>query len=97
VVAVRKLVAHWWNGSWGTMTRRDIHVWAEDGWYHVEWASQDGREGGDAWFAGPDNARAAVRRLIEYRPGEWRDIIGAHAESPMARSRRNPAADDNPQ
>jgi len=57
-------VEHWWNGSWGTMTRRD--VWLEAGdhqVFRVRWRGGDWRERDGVFHT--TEARVAVNVLSE--------------------------------
>jgi len=44
-----EVLEHWWNGSWGTMTRRDVWLEADDAgpllrvrWRGGDWRDRDG-------------------------------------------------------
>lgn len=71
--AVAQLVEHWWNRSWGTLTRRDVKLWYEDEVWLVE-ARNGKREYRVAYpgTAGEEPARAQVAALTA--EGEWRQI-----------------------
>lgn len=62
-----ELLAHWWNRSWGTMTRKD--VWVEqlpDGRYQVRWRGGRWRDrDGVCWRSSRDDAWTAVKGLLE--------------------------------
>lgn len=74
-----RLVGRWWNGSWGTWTRRDIWLFEDGARWRVR--ARDGGENGRdlTWplFAKEYEARALVERLISTAPGpagQWKDI-----------------------
>jgi hypothetical protein len=55
-----QLLAHWWNGQWGRMARRDVWVELLDEGYQVRIRGGDWRdEDGKSWTA-PD-------RLVAWR------------------------------
>lgn len=70
------LLNHWWNGSWGRLTRRD--VWLEelpDGRFLVRW------RGGDWWqrdgrytTRSPKVAVAVLRQLLGEDRSGWQQI-----------------------
>ena len=66
-------VGRWWNGSLGTMTRRDVFLRRETLW-EVE-ARQGGVEGtsGVFQFTSEDEARQFVERC-KVGPWKWRDL-----------------------
>jgi hypothetical protein len=66
-------VGRWWNGSLGTMTRRDIFLRVESVW-EVE-ARQGGAEGtsGVFQFKSETEAREFVERC-KVGPWQWRDL-----------------------
>lgn len=70
-----QLVTHWWNGTWGTMTRRD--VWLEqldDGRFQVRWRGGDWRDRDGRYITrSPKVAVAAVRALLSTGTG-WREL-----------------------
>lgn len=65
---------HWWNGSWGRLTRRDVYLWEDGGRWLVE-ARRGGAEGHSNWAEYPDADAAldAVRNLFDPAPG-WREL-----------------------
>ncbi len=66
-------VGRWWNGSLGTMTRRDVFLRVEQVW-EVE-ARQGGADGtaGVFTFRSEEEARKFVERC-KVGPWEWRDL-----------------------
>jgi hypothetical protein len=66
-------VGRWWNGSLGTMTRRDIFLRVESVW-EVE-ARQGGADGtsGVFQFKSETEAREFVERC-KVGPWTWRDL-----------------------
>lgn len=76
-------VGRWWNGSLGTMTRRDVFLRVEQVW-EVE-ARQGGVEGtsGVFTFTSEQEARQFVERC-KVAPWVWRDLteLTRREESP---------------
>jgi hypothetical protein len=66
-------VGRWWNGSLGTLTRRDIFLRVESVW-EVE-ARQGGADGtsGVFQFKSESEAREFVERC-KVGPWQWRDL-----------------------
>jgi hypothetical protein len=89
-MAMRTL-AHWWNGAWGGMVRKD--VWVElldDGRYDVHWHGGDWRDR-DGHYRTRDRHVAwwAVRELIgdgegwirsDLAPLSPRDLAAGHVQ-----------------
>lgn len=77
------LICHWWNRSWGTMTRRD--VWLErlpDGrflirWHGGAWTDRDGR-----YTARRPEVAIAVLRALLVPDQPWKEISRAHHRRP---------------
>lgn len=67
-VVVEELVEHWWNRSWGSLTRRDVKLFhGPDGWRAEKVV------GGHEWeLAGTEQqCRAAVAAEL-VPPWDWR-------------------------
>ncbi|GAA0915577.1 hypothetical protein Vau01_014830 [Virgisporangium aurantiacum] len=71
--SVMETVGRWWNGSLGTMTRRDVFLRVEQVW-EVE-ARQGGADGtaGIFQFTSEQEARDFVERC-KVGPWDWRDL-----------------------
>ncbi len=70
-----RTLAHWWNGRWGGMTRRDVWVdLLDDGRYQVRWRGGAWRDRDGLW-CGPNKhaAWATVRKLLA-DGGEWKKM-----------------------
>lgn len=69
---------HWWNGSWGSWTRRD--VWLEeltDGRWLVRWRGGDWRDRDGRYVtSSPKTAVAVLRALLGEDLSGWREISG---------------------
>jgi hypothetical protein len=72
-----QLLAHWWNGLWGTRPRKD--VWVEqldDGRFQVRWRGGDWTDrDGICWRTTKAEAWAVVKRLLD-DGGQWRRVDG---------------------
>jgi len=68
-------VGHWWNGSWGALTRRDVELFAGRGRWRVI-ARQGGAEGRErVWeYDSEQQARSWVRRCLDDQTGQWRQM-----------------------
>jgi len=75
------LLGHWWNGLWGTRTRKD--VWLEhhhdDGRFYVRWRGGQWRDrDGVCWRTTLSKAQAVVDALTHADaadPGDnWRRV-----------------------
>ena len=62
---------HWWNGLWGTATRRD--VWLRYNAAGPLWEVQTRHAGriGLREYVSEDRARAALAEVTAAGPGEW--------------------------
>jgi hypothetical protein len=66
---------HWWNGSWGTMTRRD--VWLEeldDGRLLIRWHGGDWRDRDGRYVTGRPRVAIAVLRALLDTDSSWRSL-----------------------
>jgi hypothetical protein len=65
---------HWWNGTWGRLTRRDIFLYCDGDRWWVE-ARVGGAEGQSRWleYDDEDAAMEDVRALLG-GPGRWREL-----------------------
>ena len=72
-----RLIAHWWTGSYGSNSRRD--VWVEglvDGRLQVRWRGGDRRDrDGRHVTQSKRVAWDAVKALIRDEPERWRRIV----------------------
>ena len=69
-----KVIRHWWNGSWGRLTRRDVYVRTDGRAWEVE-ARLGGAEGRSTIRACPDEAAAtAIAEGWLDRHFEWRQL-----------------------
>ena len=67
-------VRHYWNRSWGRLTRRDIRVYATEAGFRVEWSGEEGKVGGSRQVTTEPEAVMVVDDLIRQAGGEWKDI-----------------------
>lgn len=74
-------IAHWWNGSWGSLARKD--VWLDrldDGRFEIRWSGGDWGESSPAkregccWRRNPAGVIAALNSLLGDDLGAWRDL-----------------------
>lgn len=68
-------IARWWNGSWGTGTRRDI--WLEqlpDGRYRVRWRGGDWTDRDGRYITSSAWVALLVCHELLGGPGTWREI-----------------------
>ncbi len=74
-------LAHWWNGHWGYLVRRD--VWLDrrpDGVFEIRWSGGDWGERspahreGKCWRSTPQGALAALRSLLGDDLSAWKDL-----------------------
>jgi hypothetical protein len=66
---------HWWNGRFANPTRRDVFLWNDDGYWHVE-ASRGGLATRRRQFAF-DNEMAALTKvdvLLGSHGDGWREV-----------------------
>jgi hypothetical protein len=70
------LLVHWWNGSWGRLTRRD--VWLEqldDGRLRVRWRGGAWRDRDGRYVTrSPKVATAVCRALLGDDLSQWREL-----------------------
>jgi hypothetical protein len=80
------IVYHWWNGSWGSMTRRDVWLETLDHgrflirWHGGAWRDRDGRY----TTSSPAAAEAAIRALL-VADQSWKEIAAATRRRPESR------------
>ncbi|MFF0654943.1 hypothetical protein [Micromonospora tulbaghiae] len=73
----KELVARWWNGTWGRLTRRDVWLAREIRWHVVARAGDSETGKVLRWeFDTEDEARQMVRRLVQAEGGQWREMNG---------------------
>lgn len=74
-------IAHWWNGSWGSLVRKD--VWLDrldDGRFEIRWSGGDWGESrrvgrvGRCWRREPAAVTEALRSLLGDDLGAWKDL-----------------------
>lgn len=79
-----ELLAHWWNGCWGSMSRCDI--WLErldDGLVQVRWRSREWTDRDGSWRTSESaKTLAAVRGLMETAPGKWQELPASRSGAP---------------
>nr|WP_239542992.1 hypothetical protein [Micromonospora terminaliae] len=77
------MVARWWNGTWGRLTRRDVWLAREVRWHVVARAGDS--EAGNVlrWeFDTEEDARQMVKRLVQADGGHWREMSSEAATQP---------------
>lgn len=79
----KELVARWWNGTWGRLTRRDVWLAREVRWHVVARAGDTETGQVLRWeFDSEDEARHMVQRLVQADGGQWREQTGEAATQP---------------
>ncbi|WP_200216795.1 hypothetical protein [Micromonospora coerulea] len=80
---MKELVARWWNGTWGRLTRRDVWLAREVRW-HVVARTGDPETGNVLrWeFDNEAEARQMVKRPVQAGGGQWREQTGDAATEP---------------
>ncbi|MEV1147109.1 hypothetical protein [Micromonospora sp. NPDC049799] len=79
----KELVARWWNGTWGRLTRRDVWLAREVRWHVVARAGDSETGKVLRWeFDNEDEARQMVRRLVQADGGQWRERAGEVVTQP---------------
>ena len=68
-----RTVEHWWNGSWGSMTRRDVRLQVDDGQWRVLVSTPKGAEVAIVYHSREDLARNELELLLSER-GPWRPL-----------------------
>jgi hypothetical protein len=65
----------WWNGRFANPFRKDVYLWQEQGWWHVQ-ASRGGIERRSRLFAFPDESAALslVETLMASDGKRWREV-----------------------
>lgn len=66
-------VEHWWNGSWGSMARRDVRLQVDDGQWRVLVSTPKGAEVAILYHGREDLARGELELLLSER-GPWRKL-----------------------
>jgi hypothetical protein len=70
-----ELVAHWWNGQWGTLNRRD--VWLErldDGRFRVRWRGPDWHDRDGQYTTRSAKVAVAAARALVDDGGTWKQL-----------------------
>jgi hypothetical protein len=73
-----RVIHHWWNGTWGRMSRRDVYIRTDDDTFEVE--VRLGGSEGRRWRRECPTLQAATDEAARHLADDqhWRDIAGAH-------------------
>jgi hypothetical protein len=73
-----KVLRHWWNGTYGRLSRRDIYVRTDGQTFQLE-LREGGSEGRSARAVFDELWQAEEEAALHRDPAmTWRDISGAH-------------------
>jgi len=70
-----RIVGHWWNGSWGRLTRRDVWLKTDGNRWYVQARQGDGDR--PVWsrpYLTEEAARQQLAAMLARGAKQWRDI-----------------------